>query len=498
MKNKKNYMMFIISVAFLLIMSLCGCINQETEQSENDSINLETPGNTNVSVAHTNHNYVSVVTPPTSTEQGYTTHICDVCGDSYTDSYVAPVRYSEGLEYEVNDDGATCRITGWGPYPENDINIPPEIDGYKVTAIGDSAFSGCSVTSIIIPDSVTTVGTGAFFGCWALNRVSFGSGLLTIGSEAFWNCDSLTNIAIPESVNNIGELAFSECDNLKFNIYDNAYYLGNNTNPYVALIRRNETTVTSCEVHTDTTVIADKAFYYCQNLANINIGDGVKTIGREAFCATDLTSVVIPDSVAAIGDGAFSWCAKLTTITLSEGLISIGDKAFYECWELTCVTIPDSVTEIGNYAFSDCQALTSVTIGNSVTELKRCVFSDCKKLIAITIPDSVITIESSAFHSCKNLTNVIIGKNVTTIGVTAFYECKSLVNITIPASMTTIEKKAFTGCWALESIIFEDASGWYVTKAEGASSGINLTIPDAETAESYLTLRYDDYYWYKK
>jgi hypothetical protein len=168
-----------------------------------------------------------------------------------------------------------------------------------------------------------------------------------------------------------------------------------------------------------------------------------------------LTSVIIPDSVTSIGDGAFYHYGKLTRVNIPNNVTSIGLGAFEGCSSLTKVIIPNNVTTIGDRAFRECTSLNSVTIGNNVISISGHAFYDCTSLSNITIPDSVITIGNSAFRSCKSLASIIIGNNVITISGHAFYDCTSLSNITIPDSVTSIGKEAFLFCTNLTSVTFQ-------------------------------------------
>ena len=145
-----------------------------------------------------------------------------------------------------------------------------------------------------------------------------------------------------------------------------------------------------------------------EQIHTIIIGDGVTRIGNVAFSTcTSLTSVTIPESVTAIGYGAFI-ASGLTSVTIPDSVTSIEFGAFHSCRNLTSVTIPGSVTTIGGYAFFDCTSLTSVTIREGVTSLEDAVFQFCDGLTSVTIPASITTIGVVAF-SCKNLTDVYYG-----------------------------------------------------------------------------------------
>ena len=530
-----------------------------------------------------NHNYTSVVTPPTESEQGYTTHICDKCGYNYVDSYTDPASsVSEGLAYQVNEDGVTCTIIGIGTCKDTNLKIPPEIDGYKVTAIGnnafykctsiisasvpdsvttieagafaycnrlasvnigngvtefvDGAFQGCnSLTSVIIPDSVTTIGNDSFAGCTSLTSIIIPDSVTTIGDYAFESCKSLTSITIPDSVTHIGYKAFHWSTNLQFNVYDNAYYLGNSNNPYRCLITSVNDQITSCEIHPDTEIIAGGAFSYNKNLANINIPKAVSTICYRAFAnCIALTNLTIPDSVMMLGEKSFESCAGLTHVTINAR--EIGIDAFDSCSALVYITIGNNVSIVRSGAFNlpskwrvvyyqgdvlgwlsikfengssnPCwhssafylneKKVTDITIPDSVTSIGDYAFIGCTSLTSVIVPDSVITIGDSAFRRCTSLKSIAIPDSVTTIGVRAFEKGTSLTSVTIGARVTMIGWYAFSNCDSLTSITFKDTSGWYVAGTEGASSGTNIDVSSPSTAAKYLKNTYLEYYWYKK
>ena len=211
--------------------------------------------------------------------------------------------------------------------------------------------------------------------------------------------------------------AFFYCTSLQYNVYDNANYLGNANNPYVALIKATNTAITSCEIHSDTKFICSSAFSGRTSLTSVTIPDSVTSIGNSVFCdCTSLTSITVAD-----GNPVYHSAGNCLIETASKTLIagcnnsviptdgsvtSIGRYAFSYCTSLTSVTIPDSVTSIGDWAFDGCTSLTSVTIPDSVTSIGGLVFCDCTSLTSVTIPDGVTSIGISAFDCCTSLTSI--------------------------------------------------------------------------------------------
>ena len=221
---------------------------------------------------------------------------------------------------------------------ESNIVIPEKIKGITVTSIGANAFDMCSnLTSVTIPDSVTSIGNYAF------------------------SDTGLTSITIPDSVTNIGIGVFEWSE------------------------------LTSITIPDSVTSIGDSAFTYSYSLTSVTLPDSVTSIGNYAFSRTGLTSITIPDSVTNIGIGVFEW-SELTSATIPGSVTSIGDRAFGST-DLTSITIPDGVKSIGEEAFGWCNKLTSVTLPDSVTSIGDSAFDGCDKLTSIVIgPESTLTI----------------------------------------------------------------------------------------------------------
>ena len=170
---------------------------------------------------------------------------------------------------------------------------------------------------------------------------------------------------------------------------------------------------------------------------------------------TNLTSVVIPNSVTTIGNWAFSDCGLTGELVIPNSVTTIGDGAFSRCTGLTGeLVVPNSVTTIGYSAFSRCTGLTSIEIPNSVRTIGMMAFSDCTGLTGeLVIPNSITTISESAFTNCEGLTSVVIPNSITTIGIEAFSHCTGLTYLIIPKSVRTIGEAAFYDCTGLNEII---------------------------------------------
>ena len=199
-------------------------------------------------------------------------------------------------------------------------------DGLLLTKDGERLVA-CpgGLTSVTIPEGVTSIGANAFDSSRGLTSVIIPSSLTSIGYQAFRACSGLTSVMIPSNLTSIGEYAFSGC-----------------------------TSLTSVTIPSGVTTIGKYAFSGCTGLMSILISEGVTSIGDYAFRGcTNLISATIPSSVTTIGSCAFTGCMGLTSVVISEGVVEIGVNAFDGCLSLVKVVVPSSITSVGDDAFKD-------------------------------------------------------------------------------------------------------------------------------------------------
>ena len=235
---------------------------------------------------------------------------------------------------------------------DDDVVIPAEIQGRKVTAIGREAFyRRAGLTSVVMPDGVTKIGQDAFRECEELKDIKFSNNLVHIGRRAFLYCAALERIVIPDSVRKIGSESFEKCESLKEIIMPRVSSVGS------------------------------YAFYFCEKLE----------------------SAVLPANMEKIGKGSFWACRNLKTIKLPYGITEISDKAFACCANLESVIIPNSVRRIGLGAFLCCKRLKNIKVPDSVTEIGFAAFISCPNLETLEIPASAKLPDNSLNNSLLSI-----------------------------------------------------------------------------------------------
>ncbi len=446
----------------------------------------------------------------------------------------AEVSLSSTLDsmFELSADGTTIiQFIQASDYPVYDVVIPDEIKpGVKITAIGDSAFTGRQLKSVTIPSTITSIGANAFYNNPALTTVTFigASALQSIGNNAFKNCSTLNGFTVPSGVTSLGSGVFSGCSALS-----------------------------AIAIPSGVSTLAQETFYNCTSLSSVSLPEGLASIGASAFFNnTALTNITLPSTLSLLGDGAFSLCTALSAITLPESLTTIGAYSFKRCQALTEVVVPASVTTIKADAFQEtssnlvidltvhepdsisgkpwgastqliywkssdtscfylrqdgmiaglkpaghdgagaCQHPTwhqtasgdieipSSIGGVTVVGLAKNAFVNNQNIKSVVFASdcSFTAIGEGAFSGCGRMTSIVLPNAIETIESSAFYNCGALSDVTLSSNLKTIGTNAFTNSFALKSILFPEGLQTISTGAFGGSSLTpSVTLPGSVT-----------------
>lgn len=300
-------------------------------------------------------------------------------------------------------------------------------------------YTGTAV-DVVIPDGVTEIDRGAFYGDIhpLLRSIVIPEGVTTIQWSSFSNCSALERVVLPQSVTSIGAYAFEGCTALK-----------------------------EIDLPSQLETLESSAFHGCKSLASVTFPAGLRSIGSFGFSGTALTSVALPEGLEEIGEAAFYDCKSLSHVYVPATVKTIGADAFRDTpWtkdqgqteKITILNgilvdsnpalirgghldIPQGVHAIAGEALALC-GMETVTIPEGVTEIGDYAFNTCGSLTGVELPKSLRTIGRAAFTGCRSFTDIVIPDGVTEIGVWAFDNCNSLKAITIPASVTTIGSDA--------------------------------------------------------
>ena len=332
-----------------------------------------------------------------------------------------------------------------------------------------------------------------------ITSFTFGESVQHIPAYLCYQMSKLTSVTIPNSVTSIGDDAFYNCSGLTSPVY-NAHCFVYMPSSYKGVY----------VIPEGIKQIEGYAFYNCSGLTSVTIPNSVTLIEYSAFeGCSGLTSITIPNSVKGIESGAFKGCSGLTSIVWNTKnwndnysnpfnnirsqitSFTIGDNVqyipAYLCQgmsKLTSITIPNSVTTIGGWAFQSCSGLTSVTIGNSVTTIGDEAFYGCSSLTSVSIGNSVKIIRESAFASCSSLTSITIPNSVTNIKSGVFANCNSLEEVSLGYGMEYIGGEAFAGCNRLYDIYCYATNPPEIKESSFANYNAKLYVP-CESKEDY-------------
>ena len=431
----------------------------------------------------------------------------------------------------------------------------------KVTSIPYRGFFDCDALETVDlskATSITAIGSQAFYSCNKLKSVDMSNtSLVNINDAAFAYCSALESVSIPESVARVFSNAFYDCNKLQYTEEDGfkylgnddnnyvvlmaatnsnvsaakvnsnvktvanfsgtigwsnfateengAYYVGNDENPHLILVKATSTSISSCTINENTEIIAPWAFYNCYNLTAIEIPESVKNIGYYAFSNTNGSLAIttyessrpaswddswnpngrkvnwgkdkweVDNGVLTIKDcfdmtstSAYPWYAQrnsITKVVFEEGVSCIGQYAFSgnSYPYLTEVVVPSTLETIADYAFENCYSLKNLDLSNAtnLTTIGYHAFYGCNKWEDADFSNltSLATIGSEAFRNCDKITVADLSNTVvTSLGNYSFYDCDALTEVDFPATLESIGQNAFNSCNYLVTADFSNCT----------------------------------------
>lgn len=391
----------------------------------------------------------------------------------------------ETIQWSLTDGVLTISGTGAMPdyaYPFDDRPWDGQEDEVTsivieegVTRIGSNAFEFMdNVVDVTMADTVTEIGDRAFSDCDSLQSIQLSNRLEMLGSGAFQECEDLNAVQIPDCVKVIQPYAFFGTGLQSVELSAQCRYSYRSFPVFTAItdgcpdsgsIGENATWELSPDgyltisgdgtLNRDGVDNSEAAPWYSQRdqIRIVRISEGITDLGFGLFAnCQNLTGVILPQTLLDTGWDTFQNCTALARVMLPQSVQEIGGGVFAGCSSLTSVNIPNGVTAIGYDAFSDCSNLKTVTIPNTVTAIGPSAFENCTSLTGVNIPNSVTVINGRMFAGCTSLNNITLPATVTKIGYRAFQNCAGLTNINVPNGVTAIGYEAFQGCTSLQSI----------------------------------------------
>ena len=375
----------------------------------------------------------------------------------------------------------------------------------EVSMIGHASFENCSLLSVTIPDSVTSMGSSAFSGSSYLRSVKIGKGLTYIPAYAF--CETaLASVEIPAGIRTIEEGAFTKTyvlQTITFEDGSNLTHIGSQaffkcrvtalcipasvvTIDNYAFAEGGRLTSVTFEAGSLLQTLGDEVFYRQDFLSEILLPEGLMTIGEGAFAVTGLRTVQIPANVSHIGGQAFVSCSELTHIYVDagnehyqdvDGVLYNADGTVLVVYpignERSSFTVPDGVETIYDGAFYGVNHLTGIQFNQGLKYIGASAFKKASGLESIVLPDSVERLGPNCFASCK-ATNYTLSKGLLVIEELAFERNRNLKSISIPDSVQCIERYAFASCDKLTQIRFGENSSLQTIKS-AAFRGCGIT-----------------------
>lgn len=414
--------------------------------------------------------YISEVTIPVSVE---------TCSKAFHNCYgLKKVTFADGRkeipEYclesakDVTEVIMPSSVTVIGNCAFQDCDSLAELNFHEgLETIGSSAFYSSGLREAVLPSTAVNL-TGAFYGAYFLENISFPDGIETIPENVCRSDSRLKSVVMPETVRSIGDYAFYQCSALTdITLHEGLEELGNCC---LSDIGAAELTIPS------TIRKCDSFCHGYRYLRKVIFADGIENIPYHCLKGTAIQEVVLPDSVKTISGDAFNQCKQLSTVNLPEGLETINPNAFSNTTKLEEITIPstlksaraafhssglkkvvfaDGIETVPYGILTSCTSLEKVVLPDSVKVIDTEAFIGTKKLQSIKFPENLKTIRSNAFNG-SGLRNVAIPDSVTQLGNSAFEKCTRLRTAIIGNGVTSIPQSIFSGDTSLRKVVLPD------------------------------------------
>ena len=344
------------------------------------------------------------------------------------------------------------------------VNIPKSL-----TSVGSYALSGTAIESIVLPETVTELGDGAFSRCTKLTSVNIPEGITEIGMFTFNMCKALTSLHIPASVKKMHSDVFYGCESLKTLTVDgnNQYFTAKddviyNKDMTTLILYAPKKEDTSFSVPATVKTIDDYAFQY-SGLKAVTLPDGLEEMGYGAFISSSIESIKIPASVTKLGSLVFSKCKSLTSVVFEDGITikEIPYSAFSSSSALESIEIPESVEIIDSVAFSYCTSLKNVSISDKITRVGNDAFNNTAILKSMLYSNGVKYLDGWAVDLKYGVENIVIKEGTKGLSDSFFSFDSVIKTISLPASLQYVGEQSFLSSENIVSVTVADNNNYY-------------------------------------
>ena len=338
------------------------------------------------------------------------------------------------MKYELLPDG-TARLTEFRwESDELEVQIPAQIDGRDITAVGERAFLYCYADTVVLPEGIRRIEANAFAGCAYLNRMSIPEGCMFIGEAAFQNCERLSTVEIPGSVTEIGWKAF-----------DGTPFYSSRSGETVILgdgiLYAYQGSGTAPVIPDTVKIIAPHAFEGHEELKSLTIPDSVSRIQPQAFCGcTSLSEINAPATLDALAPDALTDTAWFKNA--SGDYVILGDLLVKYRGSDTVAEVPDGIRVINDESFAGDAGVTTVYLPDSAEEIRSSAFSGCTSLQVAKLGENLKTVGDSAFRGCSTLKYIRFGHQLQSLGADSFAGCPYLEEVYLPDTLKEIQPHA--------------------------------------------------------